>query len=628
MFTKSFTFITSLIITHFTIWSNPIDSSIRPLKWNDINFLSTTDTHGWYSGHINQKQYNANWGDFVSFVINMRQLADSQNQDLLLIDSGDKIDGSGISDATKIHGLKSTPIFVKQSYDILTIGNHELYLWESSKQEYEAVEKYFPHNYISSNVEFKLDNGTFVPFGSKYRYFTTKNQKKKVLAFGFLFDFKRFNEGTKVTPIKEEVEKKWFKNVLKKYEGKVDLIVIAGHTPIAHGWPEFYHLHSHLREYYPDTIIQYFGGHSHIRDFAVFDNKSTGIQSGRYCETVGWVSIDLDEKQLETKDRFSRSYIDFNLDSFHTHSKKVKSFDTEKGLAVTKLVAKTRKELKLNTQIGTVNTNYYVDYVPIDHPKNIFNLITTNVLNDLPGSGERIILINTGSIRYDLYKGPYTIDSQYIVSPFENKWVNLTIPKSVASKVAEKLNDASYITTIRLKPPHHYLKKEIVSSELIATEVTKKLSKGYVTHDDFGSDGDDTPHRAVINFDIPNVVQSVQFENEEESYVDLVFYDFITPNIKWALNELNYEIKDDVKPTEYSNIYLGCGIIGDPFIIIAESRFNCDPNCVAYVSTFVNDELAELYCASNDVKKFFRNGSIGCAFGKLLEHIIDDDEML
>ncbi|KAI5960095.1 uncharacterized protein KGF55_004818 [Candida pseudojiufengensis] len=484
----------------------------------------------------------------------MRELAKKQNQDLLLIDSGDKIDGSGISDISKIHGQYSTPIFVKQNYDILTIGNHELYLLESSIQEFKAVQEYFPDNYITSNVEFN-NNGTFVPFGSKFKYFETEIKKTRILAFGFLFDFKRFNSGTKVTPIKEEIEKQWFKDTLKQYQGKVDLIVIAGHTPIDHNWPEFYHLHKHLRKYYPNTIIQYFGGHSHIRDFSIFDKNSTGIQSGRYCETVGWVSIDLNKKDLETKERFSRSYIDFNLNSFHKHSKKdIKNFDSEKGIEVTKLVAKTRKDLKLNTQIGTVHSNYYVDYVPIDHPKNIFNLITNQVLNDLPGSGERIIIINTGSIRYDLYKGPYTIDSQYIVSPFENKWVNLTVPKSIATKVAEKLNEASYISTTRLKPPHHYLKKEIVYSD---EAKDKKLSKGYVTHDDFGSNGDDTPHKPVINFDIPNVVQSVQLNNEIESFIDLVFYDFITPNIKWALKELNYEIQEGENPTNYSEIFLG-----------------------------------------------------------------------
>lgn len=37
--------------------------------------------------------------------------------------------------------------------------------------------------------------------------------------------------------------------------------------------------------------IQAFGGHTHIRDFTVYDSMSTGLESGRYCET-GEVDID------------------------------------------------------------------------------------------------------------------------------------------------------------------------------------------------------------------------------------------------------------------------------------------------------------------------------------------------
>ncbi|CAK9439737.1 uncharacterized protein LODBEIA_P38370 [Lodderomyces beijingensis] len=574
-----FAFVVScfILVTNASILTDgsllPLDQPlIRNLTWKDVNFLHTTDTHGWYSGHLNQKQYSANWGDFVSFAAHMRQIAHGQGQDLLLVDSGDRHDGNGLSDITTPNGLKSTPIFIKQSYDILTIGNHELYLLENSVMEYETVVRHFQDKYVCSNVEFKLDNGTFVPFGSKYRYFETPVQRKRVLAFGFLFDFKRFNSGTKVTPIAEEMAKKWFAETLRRYQGLVDLIIIAGHTPIAHDWPEFYALHGHLRRYYPDTIIQYFGGHSHIRDFTVFDDKATGIQSGRYCETVGWVSIDMEEQkqqELSVKERFSRSYIDFNLDSFHKHTNtSASTFDTPSGKQVTELIVKTRKELKLNKLIGTVNTNYYVDYVPEDHPKSIFNLLCNKVLPTLPGSGERLIVINTGSIRYDLYKGPYTVDSMYIVCPFENRWVNLTVPKSVASKVAQKLNDASYIaTTSRLKPPQQYLNKFLVSKSVsdhgfsqtpfsLGDNLGQRLSKGYVTHDDFGSGGDDTLHRAVVNFKVPNVVQSVQFEDEVDSNVDLVFYEFITPNILWALKELDYKL-DNVVPDVYSNIYLG-----------------------------------------------------------------------
>lgn len=531
----------------------------RNLTWNDINFVHTTDTHGWYSGHINQPLYHANWGDFISFTTHLRRIAHSQNQDLLLIDSGDRHDGNGLSDITSPNGLKSTPIFIKQDYDLLTIGNHELYLWENSKQEYETVVNHFQDKYVCSNVDIRLDNGLFVPLGLKYKYFTTPIRGIRVLAFGFLFDFKRFNSGTRVTPMTETIHEPWFQEALKH---EVDLIIIVGHTPISHNWGEFYQVHQYLRQFFPDTIIQYFGGHSHIRDFTVFDSLSTGLQSGRYCETVGWTSVNLDKADLNlpVRQRFSRSYIDFNTDSFKYHTNLDKEFDTAKGKLVSKLIRETRKELKLDTLIGYVKTNYYVDYVPIDHPKSIFNLLALKILKTLPKSKheERITIINTGSIRYDLYKGPYTIDSKFIVSPFENIWVNITVPKSVATKVAAKLNDADYISASRLKPPHQYdlqVQDLSTSPHQAHFDMQEKLPKGYVTHDDFGADGDDTLHRAVVNFPVPNVIQSVEINDEVDSPVNLVFYSFITPNIIWALKELNFSTEQ--VPTPYSDIYLG-----------------------------------------------------------------------
>ena len=531
----------------------------RNLTWNDINFVHTTDTHGWYSGHINQPLYHANWGDFISFTTHLRRIAHSQNQDLLLIDSGDRHDGNGLSDITSPNGLKSTPIFIKQDYDLLTIGNHELYLWENSKQEYDTVVNHFQDKYVCSNVDIRLDNGLFVPLGLKYKYFTTPIRGIRVLAFGFLFDFKRFNSGTRVTPMAETIHEPWFQEALKH---EVDLIIIVGHTPISHNWGECYQVHQYLRQFFPDTIIQYFGGHSHIRDFTVFDSLSTGLQSGRYCETVGWTSVNLDKADLNlpVRQRFSRSYIDFNTDSFKHHTNLDKEFDTAKGKLVSKLIRETRKELKLDTLIGYVKTNYYVDYVPIDHPKSIFNLLALKILKTLPKSKheERITIINTGSIRYDLYKGPYTIDSKFIVSPFENIWVNITVPKSVATKVAAKLNDADYISASRLKPPHQYdlqVQDLSTSPHQAHFEMQEKLPKGYVTHDDFGADGDDTLHRAVVNFPVPNVIQSVEINDEVDSPVNLVFYSFITPNIIWALKELNFSTEQ--VPTPYSDIYLG-----------------------------------------------------------------------
>ena len=58
------------------------------LPWGKINFIHTTDTHGWLEGHMNERNYGGDWGDFVSFVNRMRGKADDLLVDLLVVDTG------------------------------------------------------------------------------------------------------------------------------------------------------------------------------------------------------------------------------------------------------------------------------------------------------------------------------------------------------------------------------------------------------------------------------------------------------------------------------------------------------------------------------------------------------------
>jgi 2',3'-cyclic-nucleotide 2'-phosphodiesterase (5'-nucleotidase family) len=59
-----------------------------PLEWGQLNFLHTTDTHGWLEGHLKEQNYGADWGDYVTFTRRMKQKAGNLGVDLLLVDTG------------------------------------------------------------------------------------------------------------------------------------------------------------------------------------------------------------------------------------------------------------------------------------------------------------------------------------------------------------------------------------------------------------------------------------------------------------------------------------------------------------------------------------------------------------
>jgi 2',3'-cyclic-nucleotide 2'-phosphodiesterase (5'-nucleotidase family) len=127
------------------------------------------------------------------------------------------------------------------------------------------------------------------------------------------------------------VKEHWFQSVLENETSDVDLVVVVGHTPVRNvTGDEFAIVLSAIRKHLPSIPVQFFGGHTHIRDFRKFDDLSYGIESGRYLETIGWVNLHLKPFSV------GRSYIDNNLDGykFHLGMESQAEFDTETGKGI------------------------------------------------------------------------------------------------------------------------------------------------------------------------------------------------------------------------------------------------------------------------------------------------------
>lgn len=561
------------------------DDQLRSLHIGSLNFLHTTDTHGWYLGHVNQRQYSSDWGDYISFAINLRNLTESQGGDLLLVDTGDRHDGNGLSDMTKPHGELSDLIFMKADYDLVTVGNHELYEEQVSKYEYENVVPRYGTSFISTNVEYLTDSGNWTIFGNNtHRYFETRVNHYKVLALSFMFDFNLGNDRVRVTPVSKLFREDWLNNLLMYYSTskQVDIVVVFGHMPTTRSWTETVMLQQYLRSFFPDTVIQFFGGHSHIRDFAVYDELSTGLQSGRYCETAGFLSIsnftDLDARDDDYRDQFTqqnihRRYIDFNLHSFmyHTHKHHIDDFETETGLQTSNLITDIANKLRLSDTWGYIPRTFYMssaNYYDKSDKKSLLRFLQDKVLVNLQpklckltgpiyentNNNSRSIIINTGSIRYDMYKGPFTRNALFTVSPFSNRWkVIPNVPRKAAAMLQGILNAGTYILGDSERPALSPLLTDAqnLHNEQVASRSLRRRSwfqlplvqskhhnsYGYVTRDDFGMHGDDTVHRELPEYKVPNVIQSFEggWKGKKTPYTDVVYYDFIEPHLFWAL---------------------------------------------------------------------------------------------
>ncbi|CAI6341025.1 unnamed protein product [Periconia digitata] len=576
-----------------------------PLEWGQINFLQTTDTHGWLEGHVKEPSYGADWGDYVGFVQGMRKKAKGLGVDLLVVDTGDLHDGAGLSDATLINGNVSNAIFENLDYDLLTIGNHELYVTEIAYETFSNFSKVYGDRYLTSNVQIiNPATGEFEYIGHTSRYFTTEHGLR-IMAFGVLFDFTGNSNVSKVIKAADMVKEPWFLEAVNSTK-PIDLFVVIGHNPVRTtvSSSTFGTVFSAIRNLRPDVPIQGFGGHTHIRDFVVYDNKATGMESGRYCETLGWVAISgiessnctgtgptgvptptrnavrpastgtisasLPSSTTPSKLRYARRYMDWNRLTFAYHAEGSQSYatiDTAKARAVTNEITAQRARLNLTSLYGCAPETYCQSCKPFLEPGNLFGLLqtalSTVVINETRKDTPRLIIINTGSVRFDLAKGPFTYDDSFIVSPFKDSFQFISdVPYEQASKVSEILNAGPFLKKRDLAtsdfnfspmladrdtcidPPvlHSFegMHKRSQPKGRIIRRQSLETSPGYTTVDDFGDDGDDTVHTKIPNYHQPNTLQanaSLPADGSLPQTVDLIFLDFIASDVVDALNQ-------------------------------------------------------------------------------------------
>ncbi|KAJ5961110.1 uncharacterized protein N7479_008260 [Penicillium vulpinum] len=552
---------------------DPISAPLRALDFGQLNFLHTTDTHGWLGGHLQEPSYSADWGDYISFTTRMREKAEAQGQDLLVIDTGDRVEGNGLYDSSEPKGIYLSDIFRHQHIDLLTSGNHELYKQNTSEAELLVTVPNFRGNYLASNIDIiHPTTKQLVPLAPRFKKFTTKNQGIRIVAFGFLFDFNGNYNNTVVQRVSSTIKEDWFQEAIRDKE--VDLFLVIGHVPV-HS-PEYRTIFKAIRGIRWDTPIQFFGGHQHIRDYAQYDSKAFGLASGRFMETVGFMSIDgLASKashQSAVGPVFKRRYIDSNLFSYYHHTGLDKeTFPTEKGLNVSRLIAKARTDLQLDTVHGCAPHDLWMSRAKYSDPNNIYTWLETQVLGDVRdasrGDTPRLAIVNTGAIRFDIFKGPFTQDSTFIISPFTSTFRYVKdVPYDKAQLIVEVLNeqpqilstDESSLTTLgpleQLAYPEDVIAQNWPSSGEQILMSGPDLVPGYTTKDDAGTDGDDTIHSPISFYRVPNCIQTLITANASETpkTVDMVYLDFIESKVILAAKFAGF----DVDIAKESDVYM------------------------------------------------------------------------
>ena len=564
-------------------------SLLRDLTWGDVQIIHTTDIHGWYQGHMKSSQpepnYSGDWGDFASFVIHMRRLAKKKGVDLLLVDSGDLHDGAGLSDGFPPGGVDahvSNEFHSMVRYDLLAPGNHELYKYQDAYDTYMNFVPAQNGRYVGSNVflTYQASNGTNVtaPMGEKYIKFTT-DQGRKVTSLGVLFNFTGSDKNITVQPPKEMVKESWFAEAIKE---EPDFFLLAGHMPVREDdWPSVVDA---IRAVHPTTPILVLGGHTHIRDCTQYDEFSIGLESGRYLETIGWLSAKLPAKRAKKVQgpadgnvTFSRSYIDANRRNYAYHAQlSRKKFDTAKGKKITAGMTDVANRWNLSDVYGVAPQDYYLNRVGVDDEASLINLLTQKVFPTVISTANpdrkdvpNMVFANSGSQRFDLYAGNFTVNDQYIVSPFTDKFQYIRdVPYKYANQIIAKLNtdeeagansrrSMSEVEERELYSQGHVshifkrwqrdqyasaAARDLAELDARAEKANEQRTLGYVTKDECPGEGDDTQHLAIPFVSVPDYVASpVTRPVGDDDKIDVIFVDFIGKELVRILNGIQTE---------------------------------------------------------------------------------------
>ncbi|CAE6536484.1 unnamed protein product [Rhizoctonia solani] len=512
----------------------PLPRPTRPLEWGDVNVLHTTDIHGWISGHSKQvypeKSWSGDFGDFYSFVTHMREIAKQRDSDLLLVDTGDRRIGHGLTDGILdpkgVGGRRVSLLYRDIGYDLVVPGNHDLESPKLVKWTMDTLVHLWGGRYITSNIN--RANGDAL--GARYRQWKSP-MGKQMMAFGVVPIKTKTPKDLKVIPINDMVNQEWFKNATKRQQDpnlEVDAFVLLGHVDPQTDDPadDIKLIYKAIRREHPLTPIMIFAGHTHKRwcrtlqgeDGENGPTRSMLIQSGRYFDTVGWMSVRLDNNTASFDLEFSRRFLDNNVQTYmyHTGIESPTEFHTKTGKLMSDFVQDMGKSGELSQVYGNLKLDYFLDRQPwTEREKDKHSLFTfyldavQHSLVNPAKSKNWLFFSNWGIVRSDIYRGPFALSDLYAISPNasdDSPFLYTTVPRRIADQIIKKTQELDKAKGDPKKIPKpepetiQAVRDDSQSHFSLPPRNPEGLTYGWVTKDRCGNDGDDVRH-----FEIPKV---------------------------------------------------------------------------------------------------------------------------
>ncbi|KAG6827043.1 hypothetical protein H0H92_013388 [Tricholoma furcatifolium] len=464
---------------------------------------------------------NADFGEFASFVAHMKKIAVQKDVDLLLVDSGDLHDGTGLTDGDPnggVNGKEAIPFFTKLPYDLLTIGNHELYNYSVTLDVYKNFVPKFHGRYLASNVNITLPGATSsIPVGRPliFNVIRALHPYTPILILG---GHTHIRDCTQYDGRSMALESgRFMETIAAKLDGKTQASQNPGDIAFS-------------RRYLDPNRVTY--------------EYHTGIQDSVFDTTLG-LAITRGLKALAQK--FGINYVF--------------------GIAP--------RDYTTNQCVKQMRAPYHL---PNALP---YALGVNNTRNNIPN----VIVVNAYSQRFDIYAGPFTINDQLTASFYPDRFMYIAgVKLSDAKKVLNALNGVKPSTASRRDVEDRALDLQYVDEKYKAwlrsmdanghdgasRRDAQNLTLGYVTKDSCPGVGDDTPHTPLADYSLPKFVNS-DFPNvTDDTPIDFVFIDYVEPRVISFLNNVQ-----TVKTYGSSDVGLYSPILANEALgIYAEAMWN------------------------------------------------------
>jgi hypothetical protein len=405
--------------------SECVSGSGSSLPWGDINIITTTDIHGWYSlnRRVDGDATPADLGDLYSLVFWLKEQARQRGVDIIVADTGDYIDGTGLSDITKPpSGELMWPLLLRMGeYDILGLGNHELYLNETVESMATGLWSKCGEACVSSNAVWA---DSLQPLTSRrYHLIVGENSGKRVLAMGFIYDMQDHCEAVQVVSPEDSVKEAWFAEAMATE--RIDAIVVTVHMDRNSRHIDF--ILSAIRAHHPTIPVVFPSGHTHTRAFARKDDHAASVQAGANFQ-VEWASFQLLGGNPTARTWFDFEYLDPSVEEFARvagFSSDPAGFATAKGTEISREIKELRKKWGLDEVVGCASIEYSRS-AAVGRPESVWGLYLQEVLPfalfDNTRSHQPLLIEATGSFRANLREGTVSVDDVYIMNPFKNTY--------------------------------------------------------------------------------------------------------------------------------------------------------------------------------------------------------------